>query len=116
MTFSGKLAHSSYLNERLDTSQAHLTQQAAGNVSRFGFNRQWQAVQPGADRGYRRPVTLSQFKIGLHCLGAFYKESDSRIAFDTPGIGEMRQIRQRHGRNRKLSLVSNAQWRTAGRY
>jgi hypothetical protein len=39
MAFSGKLAHTSYLNRQLDPQPSRSAQQAAGNVSLFGFNK-----------------------------------------------------------------------------
>jgi hypothetical protein len=39
MAFSGKLAHTSYLNRQLDPQPSRSAQQAAGNVSLFGFKK-----------------------------------------------------------------------------
>jgi hypothetical protein len=78
MTFSDKLAHSSDLIRRSDARQAHLAQQAAGNVSRFGFNPI--AVDNREESGLcQEPGTpaLMNFQQALQ-TGAFWQPSKQR--------------------------------------
>ncbi len=59
------------------------------------FNRQWQSIQPSADRRDGRGVLLGQVEIGLERLCPLHKERDRRVVREVFDVGEMFWVRQR---------------------